>query len=330
MTSGKGQSKKTALRRPASREQSLASKLSIWRSQHIEQLRDSLGRLIDRPFASSITLVLLTIAILLPCLLYMGIRNIEHWVNYSENGFEVSAYLQLNTSETRAKELFAEIRQWPAVKSVRFVSADEAINSLSLNIGAADIISSLDSNPLPPTLLVSLAGLENLEADAQSIAQRLQAVKSVDSVEYNISWFKKAQALVGLGKRLAVGLAAILGVGVLLVVGNTVRLAIEGRSEEILVAKLVGATDGYVRRPFLYMGAWLGSLGALLAVFLTGICWFVLTYYIGPLEKAYNTQIPLSGLPLPLLLGILLGCTLLGWLGAWLISSSHLRRIEPR
>lgn len=313
----------------STQNRSLSAKLAIWRDQHRSQLGDSLSRLLAKPLASGVTLLLLTIAILLPCLLYMGVRNIEQWVNYSENGLEVSAYLYLSANDSDARTLISEISTWPEVKQVRYVSADEAIAKLGRTIGAEDIVGSLDSNPLPPTLLVALTGLETLEADAQTVSQALRKLEGVESVEYNTSWFKKAQALVELGKQLAAGLAGILGIGVLLVVGNTVRLAIENRSEEILVAKLVGATDSYVRRPFLYLGAWLGSLGALLAIVLTSICWLVLTYHINPLEKAYNTQIPLSGLPIPLLLGVLLGCTLLGWMGAFLISNSHLRRIEP-
>jgi len=329
MPQSQGKDKKDRAGATAKR-QSLPTRFAIWRSQHRTQFGDSLHRLIAKPLANGVTLLLLTIAILLPCLLYMGVRNIEQWVSYSENGLEVSAYLHMDTQPRDIDQLRSEIRQWPTVKAVRYVSADEALTKLGQSIGAENIISSLASNPLPPTLLLSLHGLENLESDAQTVSNKLGQMQLVESVEYNIGWFRKAQALVGLGKRLAAALAGILGVGVLLVIGNTIRLAIESRSEEILVAKLVGATDNYVRRPFLYMGAWLGWMGAVLAIVLTGICLLALTYYIEPIEKAYNTQIPLSGLPLTLLLGVMLGCTLLGWLGALLISNSHLRRIEPR
>ncbi len=308
---------------------SLGQRFAIWRAQHRQQFADSLHRLMQKPLANGVTLLLLTIAIFLPCLLYLGVRNVEHWVSYSDNGLEVSAYLQQETGQDEISGLLKEARQWPAVKSVRYLSADDALASLSRSIGAEDIVESLPRNPLPPTLLIALQGLDNLEADAAAIAARLEQNPLVESVSYNVSWFEKAQALVGLGRQLALGLALILGAGVILVVGNTIRLAIESRSEEILVARLVGATDGFVRRPFLYMGAWLGWLGALLAGLLLSVCWLALTYYIRPLEEAYNADIAIQGLPLALLLAILLACTALGWLGAWAICHSHLRRLEP-
>ena len=309
---------------------SLGARLSVWRDQHHEQFIGSLQRLLEKPLANSVTLLLLTIAILLPCLLYIGMRNIEHWVNHADSGLEVSAYLHIGTNKQLSQQLANDISLWPTVKSVRYVSAEQAMTDVSQRIGASDILNSLPSNPLPPTLLIALEGLSDVEANAQAIAARLSEQPAVESIGYNTSWFKKAQALVSLGKQLSAGLAFILARGVVLVVANTVRLAIESRNEEILVAKLVGATDSYVRRPFLYMGAWLGGLGASMATIIASASWFALAHYITPLEKAYNTEIPIVGMPLLLLMSVLLGCTLLGWLGAWLICNSHLRRIEPK
>ena len=307
----------------------ISQRLRIWRTQHRKQAAKSFGQLVEHPLASSMALLILTVAILLPSLLFLALNNIEQWVKYSDNGLEVSAYLHHETNKEEASQLMRTIEQWEGVASTRYISPDQAMGMVIRSTAMNDIAQSLPGNPLPPTILVALEGIDNIQVQAEKIAVLLAAQPMVESLNYNAGWFTKAQALVELGRRLALGLSLNLALGVMLVVSNTVRLAIERHSEEILVSRLVGATNAYIRRPFLYMGVWLGTLGVCFALLATQTSWLVLTYLMRPIEQAYNTQIAVSNLPLPFACLVFFGCIGLSWLSAWFISSHHIHKIEP-
>lgn len=307
----------------------LSMRFSVWRDQHKRQAIDSLQRILKRPLSSSIIILVLAIAILLPTLLYVGLKNIEHWIGYSNNGLEVNVFLHLDTSDLEGNKLTQQLASWPDINTASFISPAEAVKSFSGVAGTANIIQSLGFNPLPPAIKVSLATKDNFTVSAELIVAKIAKLEPVESVAFNVSWFQKAEALLQFGQQLAVGLSALLSLSVALIIGNTIRLAIASRREEIEVSKLVGATNGFVRRPFIYMGVWLGAIGSTIAICITYGCMFALTHLIGPIEKAYNTNISLTNLHFPAVILIVTSCTFLGWIGAWLICNHQIQSLEP-
>ncbi len=167
-------------------------------------------------------------------------------------------------------------------------------------------------------------------ATLENLRQRLLAESSVDDVTLDMDWVQRLHAIMIVGRQLVLGLAGLLGLGVLLLIGNTIRLEIESRRDEIVVIKLVGGTDGFVRRPFLYTGAWYGLIGGLLACLLVSTCIASLSDAVHQLAAAYQSQFWLQGLGLSGCVLLIFGCVLLGLVGAWLAVGRHLRAVEPR
>lgn len=311
---------------------SLTTRLTVWRDSHRSMARQSAQRLLEKPAANFITLLTLAIAIALPTLLHIGVRNIELWTGHSSHGLELDIYLQSDLSNEQGRKLAVDIRNWEGVINTAFISPQDALQLLETHadLHAGDIIASLPENPLPASVNVALATHVDYAAAAQRIAAKAKALDGVESVAFNLEWFRKAQAFVEFAQRLQTVISVLLALAVALVIGNTIKLAIETRKEEIMVAKLVGATNAYVRRPFLYMGAWLGGLSAFLALLLCSFSVLALAYYIKPLESAYDTNIGITGLPLRSAVFVLLLGLGLGWLGAWLICGNHIRELDPK
>ncbi|MGB5325272.1 MAG: permease-like cell division protein FtsX [Pseudomonadales bacterium] len=302
----------------------------VWRASHRHFAREALRRLLATPLATAATLAMLGIAIAVPTLLQVGVSNLQRWSGQSSAGLELNAYLRAGI-EQEPVELGAWLATQNLVLKQQFISPEQALEELAALAGddSARLARSLPQNPLPATLRIVLQQRGELASTADELASALRSRPEVESVSFDLEWFRKADALVNFAAQLRLATALLLGAGVVLVIGNSVRVAIESRREEIVVAKLVGATHGYARRPFLYLGAWLGAGGALLALVLSGICLLALTYYISPIEKAFGHEIGLRGLSASNALQILGGSATLGWLGAWLVAAQQLRRIEP-
>jgi cell division transport system permease protein len=181
---------------------------------------------------------------------------------------------------------------------------------------------------LPPTLVITATTTapERLQALADLIAQE----SAVEQVAIDLQWVKRLQALMALGRKLVTGLTLVLGLGVLVALGNTIRLAIESRRDEIVIIKLVGGTDGFVRRPFLYTGAWYGLFGGLLACALVTAAIANLASPVSSLAGTYNSDFRLQGLDLEGIASLLAISTGLGFMGAWLAVGRHLSEIEPK
>lgn len=308
----------------------IKSKLAVWRDNHKLVAKQSFQQLLGKPVSTLLTLLVLAIAIALPITVYIAVNNIERWAGYSDSGLEVSLFLQHEVSQIQGQALSKKIQQWPGVSAAQYISPQQALHSLESMSGVANIASSLPHNPLPGTVVITLPHSANIETIAQQISQRAAQLSEVESQRLDLDWFKKAQALVKTADKINSVLTLILSIGVVLVISNTIKIAIEGRKQEIEVAKLVGATNSFVRRPFLYMGAWIGAGSAILALALTGAAVLVLTFNISELEKAYSASIYLQGLPFLYHLLVVLMTAILGWLGAWMICNSYIRDLDPK
>jgi len=313
-------------------QQSKITAQSQWQSylsHHKLMAVDSLSRLLSQMGSSLMTWLVLAIALALPMTLYVSLENVKQLSRTWDQTSQMSVYLTTGTSETEAQALTETIAQWPDVTSSQYISPEQALKEFSATTGLTDVIAGLDANPLPGVISV-LPRLGNEDTGAlEQLEAKLLEQSSVESVQLDLLWVKRLYQFMDLGQRLVWALAALLGLAVLLIIGNTIRLSIESRKDEIRVVKLVGGTDAFVRRPFLYTGIWFGLGGGLIA-------WLLLTaglYWLsGPVERLislYGSDFVLLGLGAKDSLLLILDGVILGWLGAWLAVSRHLSDIEP-
>ncbi len=294
--------------------------------QHQATATDSLLRLLFDPLASLLTWAVIGIALALPLSVLLLLQNLqEAGANLGESG-GISLFMERELSAGQLDTINATLMARNDIAAVEFISAGEALAEFQASSGFGDVLEGLDENPLPAVFLVSPAP----DTDVAQLQTELAALAGVEVAQLDLAWVQRLNAIVALATRIAVLLALMLGLGVVLVIGNTVRLAIENRRAEIVVVKLVGGTDAYVARPFLYTGLWYGVGGGLLAVLLVAIALFLLQGPVSALMQTYDGEFVLKGLGISNSFLVLAGAGLLGWLGAWVSVLRHLRAIEPR
>ena len=308
----------------------LSSRLRAWRDNHSLVAGQSIQRLLATPLSSAMTILVLSIAITLPAALNIAIINIAELTGQANDSVQMSLYLQKQVSDSRGQALATDIRSWEGVASTDYISPATARKSFETMAGFEEIIASLPENPLPGVISVTLSEQLLTTNSAEALRERAVKLEQVDTAKIDLAWLQKVRAIVDFGERLAAGLTLLLSIGVVLVVGNTIKLSIDNRREEIIVTKLVGATNAFVRRPFLYMGLWFGLSGAIIAIVLLTLAKFALTNSLDALSELYGSAISLKGLGLLNSLTLVLSGAMLGWLGAWLASSQHIRALEPR
>lgn len=299
-----------------------AGRWVAWRDAHLYSLLSSLGRLARRPWASLLTVGVMAIALALPLCLALLLQNLERLSGSFRQASEVTLFLQPKVQEAAWPGLLERVRALPGVAQVVLRTPAEGLEEFREMADFADALAALDYNPLPAVLVVTPAPGQ---ADA-ALADTLRDLPEADFVQHDAEWRARLGAWLAFGQRATLLVAALLGLGALLVVGNTVRLDIQGRAEEIQIVQLLGATDGFVRRPFLYLGAWYGVLAAMLAVAIAAGAHWSLREAVAALVASYGSAFELRGLPLRDTLGVIAGATALGWLGAWLATGHQLRQ----
>lgn len=295
-------------------------------AQHQATAVDSLLRLLLDPIASLLTWAVIGIALALPLCLLLLLQNLQQVGANLEQSGGLSLFMEQDVTAERLAEVQSALMAHPGIASVELLTADEALAEFQAASGFGDLLEGLDENPLPAVFLVA----PEESADITSLQREVGAMPGVELAQVDLEWVQRLNALVALAARFALLLASMLCVGVILVIGNTVRLAIENRRAEIVVVKLVGGTDAYVSRPFLYTGLWYGVGGGLLAVLLIVLALFALQGPVSALMQTWNGEFRLRGLGLSNSFLVLAGAGLLGWLGAWVSVKRHLRAIEPR
>lgn len=320
---GKGKSEPRAARAVSAPQ---AGGYSALFEQHQATAVDSLLRLLLDPVASLLTWAVIGIALALPLCLLLLLQNLQQVGADLDQGGGISLFMERAWTPEQLDQSLGVLRARSDVAEVQLVTAEDALAEFQAASGFADLLEGLDENPLPAVFLVTPADT----ADAAALQTELAALPGVELAQLDLEWVQRLNALVALALRLALLLALMLGVGVILVIGNTVRLAIENRRTEIVVVKLVGGTDAYVSRPFLYTGLWYGVGGGVLAVLLVALTLFALQGPVSALMQTWNGEFRLRGLGLSNSFFVLAGAGLLGWLGAWVSVLRHLRAIEPR
>jgi cell division transport system permease protein len=299
-----------------------------WVDHHLYSFVASLGRLFRKPWATLLTIGVMAVALALPLGLWVVLGNVQRFAGEVQSSRQISVFLKSGIDASRANAIADTLRQRDEVGSVVVRTPDEGLQSLRTQDGLGDAIDALaatgaDANPLPYALLVVPRG------DDLTLAESLRALPDVDLVQHDAVWRSRLDNWLRFGGRVALVLAALLGLGALLVVGNTVRLDIQSRREEIGVLQLLGASDGFIRRPFLYLGIWYGlAAGALALALLTG-AWMALRAPLADLASSYGSGFTLQGVDALQAAIVIGGATLLGWFGAGVVTGHYLRQTRP-
>ncbi|MBO1256957.1 permease-like cell division protein FtsX [Alteromonas sp. 5E99-2] len=296
---------------------------------HIRQAVGSLGELWRQPMASLMTVAVLGLSITLPGTLYIMVKNIEKMTAGWDQAAEISLFLSPQTSSSSAQQLVARLSTWSEIDSVVYIPADDALEEFKQLSGLGDALAYLPDNPLPNVILVAPATKHTTPRAARALLERLQSQREVDSGKLDIEWLERLYALVNIARDLVFLIGGLLFVSVVLIIGNTIRLNILSQREEILVMKLVGATDAFIHRPFLYTGFWYGFLGGMLAwIAIIAILWWM-GASIQNFAALYEKEFYITGLTGSALFTLLGVSVLLGVIGSAMSVHRHVRSIEP-
>lgn len=295
--------------------------------QHKEAISYSISHLWQSPLSTWITLAAIAIALSLPASLYLLLKNMKSLTDDKREVPTISVFIKQNISEQQARDRAELLRELTEIDKVVVVTREEALEDFRQISGFDKTLETLDENPLPHVLVITphmnLIGETDLDLD--HLSRKLQNYPEVDLVQMDIEWVQRLRGILNISERAILVISVLLALTVLLVVGNTIKLNIENRKEEIKVIKLIGATSAYIRRPFLYGGIWYGLFGGVLSLVLVHIALLFLVAPVQELARLYGSSFVISGMGVKITLYILLASSFLGFLGAWLAVGKHLR-----
>jgi cell division transport system permease protein len=304
-------------------------RFSGWLMRHVGTAIGALGRLSRQPFASLMTILVIAVTLALPAAMHLVIKNAQSISANWDNALDFSVYLNKDVSLEDAQRLVGIVAQRADVESVTLISADEALAEFRQQSGFGDALDHLSTNPLPHTLVVRPAS-SNTEVSMGLLNEELGNLPEADFVQVDTEWVRRFHAILDILERAIMIGAALLGAAIIVIIGNTIRLDIQNRREEIEVTKLIGASNAFVRRPFLYSGLWYGLGGGLLALALVRYGLYAIEEPVGRLAGLYNSTFSALSLDFRESLIILLTGIGLGLIGSWIAATRHMRRIEPR
>lgn len=300
-----------------------------WLLRHAQMSLASLGRLTRSPVSTLMTAMVIGIALALPSGLHLLVDNIRVLSTSWEGNASVSLFLSDGVTDEQAAAVQRQIDRRPDVAETRLIDREQALDEFRRLSGFGEAVDLLDENPLPAVVLVRPAPSVQGADAFQAMAGELQAYREIALAQVDLQWVERLGAMTSAFERGVLILAVLLGAAVLLIVGNTIRLEIQNRISEIEIVKLVGGTDAFIRRPFLYEGLWYGLLGALIALALVLVALFLLNGPVQRLVGLYDAQFALALLDAWSLFGVALGGPILGLAGAWLAVGRHLAQIRP-
>jgi cell division transport system permease protein len=307
-------------------KQSLWNRFVMFWVHHIRQALTSLGEIWLTPASSLLTVAVLGVSLTLPVTLHLMVKNLQQVSTSVDQAAQISLFLKADTNETQIAELIALLQANPDVADVQFIDKSQALAEFTAESGFGDALSYIEENPLPHVMLVSPKNTSSVAASA--LLNALQQERYVELAKLDIGWLERLDAIVSLVRQVAIAVALLLMVAVLLVVGNTIRLMILNKKDEIEVMKLVGATNSYIQRPFLYTGIWLGFFGGILTFLIEEVLLWWLKQAIASVTQLYESSFTLQPLSLAELGYLLLVAVTLGFLGSFLAVRRNISQIE--
>ena len=309
------------------RQPATSNRISAYLLHHLQSLTFSLGKIYQAPATTIMTVAVIGITLSLPGGFYLFLKNIDAISGDFRSSSQISLFLDLDLSEKQARALDKKITKMDLVDSTRFISRDKSLEEFRQDSGFGKSIDTLSSNPLPHTIIV-----EPGEADTfavRNLLNSLQAMPEVEIAKLDTEWLERLYTIIEIARRSVVIITILFACAVLLIIGNTIRLDIQNRYQEIIVTKLIGATDAFIRRPFLYGGVWYGLLGGIISWLIVEIGYLAIS---GPLERLnllYKSDMNLITFSFHDFIILITSSTLLGLAGSWIAVARHLNQIEP-
>lgn len=307
-----------------------AGGLASWFTRQVQVLFYTLGHLYRAPLSTALSVLVIGIALALPAGLHVLVTNTRAISGSLEGAARISVFLDRSVTPGQRDALADVLRRRGDVAEVTVISAEQALAEFKALSGFGEAIDALEENPLPAVLVIAPAASASAELAVAQLVKDLEALPETDVVQLDAQWLKRLNAILEIVNRGVAVIAAMFALAVVIVVGNTIRLDIQNRREEIIVTKLIGGTDAFIRRPFLYTGFWYGVGGGVTAWLLTGIALLVMEQPVARLSGLYGSGFTLQGLGAPGALAVLAAGALLGWLGSLVAVSRHLGEIEPK
>ena len=304
--------------------------INSYLANHLWALVSTLGNLYRTPVSTLMTTIVIGIALALPVGLYLVLQNVQYLSSNWDHGTQISLFLHQDVNDKQAQILATELRKYSEVENVDFISADSALEEFRTKSGFKDALNMLDENPLPTVLVVSLEDTSPTKAEITRLMKDLADQEHVDMAQLDMQWLERLNGIINIGQRSAFIVAMLLGVAIFIIVSNTIRLTIQNRRQEIEVTKLIGGTDSFIQRPFLYGGIWYGVIGSLIAMLLVYTSLGLLETPVNNLAGLYNSDFQLLGLGFGEGIAVIFIGVLLSWLGSWFSVYRHLREIEPK
>lgn len=304
-------------------------KLLAYRDLHAHALFSSLGRLVASPFTSIMTIAVLAIAISLASGFYILVMNLQQLTGKLETSNQISLFLRDDVSDAHANKLASSIRQNADVQDVKLISKEQGLAEFQTYSGFGAAINELERNPLPIVLQVvpknSLEDQERLE----TLLRGFQQSPEVDFTQIDLQWVERLQSIVAVARLFATLLNLLLGGAVLFIIGNTIRLELHNRREEVVIAKLVGATNSFIRRPFLYTGFWIGFISGVSAWFIVTTMMLILRQPFEKLSGLYEGSFHMLFFNFTETLALIGISSALGILGSWAVLFFQLKNTRP-
>ncbi|KAJ9430957.1 MULTISPECIES: permease-like cell division protein FtsX [Pantoea] len=301
-----------------------------WQEQWRYALRGTLSDMWRQPLATLLTVMVIAISLTLPSVCYMVWKNVSQAATQWYPAPQLTVYLDKALDDTAAENVTAQLKQLDGVDNVNYLTREEALNEFRNWSGFGGSMDMLEQNPLPAVAIITpKLNFQNSDTMA-NLRDRVAKVQGVDEVRMDDSWFARLAALTGLVGQIASMIGLLMVVAVFLVIGNSVRLSIFARRDTINVQKLIGATDGFILRPFLYGGALLGFGGAVLSLLLSEVLVLRLQSVVAQVATVFGTTFVLEGFSWDEGLLLLLIAAIIGWIAAWLATVQHLRRFTPQ
>jgi len=295
---------------------------------HWQSAKNALLKILRQPFGSLLTLLMLSVAIALPLSLFLAVSSIQDWAGRLATTPQITLFMEQSAEQADITAVNSTLHQHPEVASFVFIDKGRALQDMEKRNGLTGLADGLGNNPLPDAFVVTPTTLDPRELEL--LQKELSGLPMVESAQFDASWAKRLFAMIELGRQLTWFLGGVLGLALILVTHNTIRMQILARRDEIEVSKLIGASNSFIRRPFMYHALWQGILAALAAWGLS--CWLsaIANPAIRAFAQLYNEQVWLRTLQTQELGILVAGSALLAMIGARLASGHHLRLNEPR
>ncbi|MFA9421004.1 MAG: permease-like cell division protein FtsX [Gammaproteobacteria bacterium] len=305
-----------------------SNQLIAYLLHHIQSLVFSLGKIYQAPVPTIMTVAVIGITLSLPGGFYLFLKNINAMSGDYRSITQITLYLDIKLSEKKAIEFEREISTMKNVQSTEFISRQTSLEAFRESSGFGKSIDTLANNPLPHTIIVEPIG----EADTFAVKillNTLQAFPQVKIAKLDTEWLERLYTILEIAKRSVVIVTILFSIAVLLIIGNTIRLDIQNRYQEIIVTKLIGATNAFIRRPFLYGGIWYGLLGGLMSWLIVEIGYLAISGPLNRLNLLYQADLELITFTFQDFIILVTSSTLLGLAGSWIAVARHLNQIEP-